>query len=413
MIRRPLKLAGSLVSVLALTGLAACGGTSTNDDAKTGGTIDIGAIYPLSGPITMQGTATLEGARYAVKEINANGGIKALNGAKLRLVERDAGGSPESATAAATELIQKGEIAALMGAWLGTYSTAIAPLAERAKLPFVTEAFGDDLTENNYEFVNDISPRSSSLAELELQGLEESAKKVGFELKTVVVGGDNGFSTVPLRKGILDGLKSRNIDVLADNDWTSPLRDASPFVATVKKKDPDAVIVLGYAYGDIESVVAGLRGAGYTKPIITNGGQSVLPAWLDSGTIADGLITEIAYGPIATAEAVASGIAKQAGAPWANQEHFLGYTDVYVVKEALEAAGSTDSAKLGPAMRAINVTSGPLANANPSGKFSFDKTGRVDGNFSILQQWQKSADGSLKPCVIWPENAKTCEPQLG
>ena len=46
---------------------------------------------PLSGPWARQGTLVKWGAETAINEINAAGGIKAMGGAKLELVQIDAG----------------------------------------------------------------------------------------------------------------------------------------------------------------------------------------------------------------------------------------------------------------------------------------------------------------------------------
>lgn len=45
----------------------------------------IGAVYPLSGPDTALGRNAVEGLRLGVDEVNADGGIRSLGGAPLRL----------------------------------------------------------------------------------------------------------------------------------------------------------------------------------------------------------------------------------------------------------------------------------------------------------------------------------------
>ena len=50
---------------------------------------------PISGPWAKLGELSVTGARFAVDEINAGGGIRALGGAQVRLVVVDSGDSPE------------------------------------------------------------------------------------------------------------------------------------------------------------------------------------------------------------------------------------------------------------------------------------------------------------------------------
>ena len=48
-------------------------------------------LVPLSGPWARQGILEQFGARMAIDDINNAGGIKAMGGAKLKLVEYDTG----------------------------------------------------------------------------------------------------------------------------------------------------------------------------------------------------------------------------------------------------------------------------------------------------------------------------------
>ena len=64
--------------------------------------VKVAMIAPMSGPWARQGKLMQLGADMAIDDINAQGGIKALGGAKLRLVVLDAGDSAEKAFRIAT-----------------------------------------------------------------------------------------------------------------------------------------------------------------------------------------------------------------------------------------------------------------------------------------------------------------------
>ena len=55
--------------------------------------IKIGMLYPLSGPISSLGKLSVNGHKFAVDQINAQGGIKSLGGAKIKLVIADTEGN--------------------------------------------------------------------------------------------------------------------------------------------------------------------------------------------------------------------------------------------------------------------------------------------------------------------------------
>src|SRR5215468_10646446 len=62
-------------------------------------------IVPLSGAWARVGELSRKGAELAVEDINKAGGIKALGGAKVRLVVADGGDAPDKTKSAAQRLI--------------------------------------------------------------------------------------------------------------------------------------------------------------------------------------------------------------------------------------------------------------------------------------------------------------------
>ena len=69
--------------------------------AQTPAEVKIAMLMPLSGPWARQGILEQMGARMAVDDVNAAGGIKSMGGAKLKLIEYDAQDSSEKAKDAA------------------------------------------------------------------------------------------------------------------------------------------------------------------------------------------------------------------------------------------------------------------------------------------------------------------------
>src|ERR1043165_6781727 len=67
--------------------------------------VKVAVIAPLSGPWARQGALMQMGAEMAIEEINEKGGIKALGGAKMKLLMVDAGDTPEKAKNAAQRIL--------------------------------------------------------------------------------------------------------------------------------------------------------------------------------------------------------------------------------------------------------------------------------------------------------------------
>src|SRR5688572_22953782 len=83
-----------VTALAAVAGLPSIWATPAVAQAKE---VKVAVIAPLSGPWARQGQLMQMGAEMAIDEINEKGGIKALGGARLKLIMVDAGDSAEKA----------------------------------------------------------------------------------------------------------------------------------------------------------------------------------------------------------------------------------------------------------------------------------------------------------------------------
>ena len=106
--------------------------------------IKVAVVAPISGPWARPGQLIQMGAQMAVDEINAQGGIKSIGGAKLKLVVADAGDSAEKAKNAAQRLVaSEPDLVGGTGAWLSSFTLAVTEVTERAQIPWITLSFAD------------------------------------------------------------------------------------------------------------------------------------------------------------------------------------------------------------------------------------------------------------------------------
>src|SRR5580693_9736595 len=100
---------------LTLAGAAAIAGKArANNPAE----VKIAMMVPLSGPWARSGLLEQMGARMAIDDVNNSGGIKALGGAKMKLMEYDAGDSAEKAKDAAQRMVaQEPDLSGGFGCW--------------------------------------------------------------------------------------------------------------------------------------------------------------------------------------------------------------------------------------------------------------------------------------------------------
>src|SRR5262245_18576425 len=110
-----------ILSMLTVAGVIAATSWTTPVAAQQQKDVEVALVVPPSGPWARQGQLERMGAEMAVDDINKSGGIKALGGAKLKLIVSDTGDSAEKAKNAAQRLVaQNPDVVGGIGAWLSS-----------------------------------------------------------------------------------------------------------------------------------------------------------------------------------------------------------------------------------------------------------------------------------------------------
>ncbi len=97
--------------------------------------IKIGVVLPLSGGFEIYGNLGVRGAKMAVAEINAAGGV--LDGRPLELIIEDNKTDPKTAVEKAKKLILRDKVVAVMGPVSSAARDAMTPVAEKYKTPLL------------------------------------------------------------------------------------------------------------------------------------------------------------------------------------------------------------------------------------------------------------------------------------
>src|SRR5258708_39247634 len=156
---------------------AAAMGLSTVVRAQHPAEVKVGLIVPLSGIYTRPGQVRRMGAEMGIEHINAQGGIKSLGGAKLKLVVIDCGDTTEKAKNAAQRMVaQETDLVAATGSSLSSFTLAVTEVTERAELPMLTLSYSDLLTERGFKFIFQTAAPASRQSELGLPELMKLAQ---------------------------------------------------------------------------------------------------------------------------------------------------------------------------------------------------------------------------------------------
>src|SRR5579862_5953928 len=219
----------------------------------------------------------------AIDEINASGGIKALGGAKMKLVVADAGDSPEKAKNAAQRLVaQEPDLIGGVGAWLSSFTLAVTEVTERAEIPWFTLSYADSITNRGFKYVFQTSMTGEQQATVSLPTFIDLGKAAtGKAPKTLGMISDNTAApqsyAKPMREG---GLEKNGMKLVMDEIYTPPLSDATPLIQKVRTARPDLLLLLSTSVPDDKLLVEKLNEFGLGKgriPVIGNGGHWGVP----------------------------------------------------------------------------------------------------------------------------------------
>jgi branched-chain amino acid transport system substrate-binding protein len=373
--------------------------------------VKVALLAPISGAMARAGQLMQVGAQLAIEDINAQGGVKALGGAKMRLVIEDAGNTVETAKNAAQRLVaNQPDVVAGTGAWSSSLTLAITEVSERAGLPWLTLSYADQITDRGFKYVVQTVPVASVLAGSSIPTVLEMAQKAtGKRPEKVAIISDSTAASQafvkPLREG---GFQKLGVSIVVDEVYTSPLTDATTMVQKLRATRPDFLLYYSLQFPDAKLVLSkmGEFGLGQGRlPTVTVGVQLASPEMLKAvgAEALQGLIVVAPNWPSKAQEKILPGLTKRSGEPWLNQDTISTYGDMWLIKDALERAGSTDKEKLIAALRATATTTGP-ADYYLGDKLAFDDKGRRLGGAVGLIQWQGG-----KPLLVWPAKDAVAE----
>jgi len=376
----------------------------------------IAMLVPLSGPWARAGLLEQMGARLAIEDINAAGGIKSLGGMKMSLVEIDAGENVEKAKGAAQRMVaQEADLSGGFGCWLSSFTLAVTEVTERVELPWCTLSYSDMITARGFKHVFQTSPTAETQAKAMVPAIMALATSATGKRPTKVAFiGDNTASPVSFMKPIREFvLKDEKLTAVADEVYTPPLADATTLVQKIRSGRPDFVMFQSTTPGDNKLLLDKFAELGLPAskvPQVAGGGHWCTPEMLKiAGKEAmEGLIVGLANWPGKHLADLEKRFMAKTGEPWFGHDSIFAYAHTMIFKEAIEKAASTDRAKVAQALREMDTTEGP-AKLYPDGRVKFDANGRRVGAQMAFVQWRNGRPIAVNPQsiavtqAIWPK----------
>lgn len=387
--KRQFSLAAIAAVTLALAGCGSGAGSPSGPATSGGGPIVIGSIHPLTGALAGAGTLMNDATKMAVTDINANGGIKSLGGAKLKLESGDSQGKAQVGQSEAQRLIQAGAVA-IVGTYQSDVTQNVAAVAERSQVPLIIDvAVDNSILQQGYKYTFRIQPDATGMGTSGADDLAAMGQQAGSPIKTVSYIHIQGSFGQSVFSAFKQQAQAKGITVVKEITYSGTnFNDASTQVSEAAATNPDAIIVTGY-YPDsllIAKALAALKPRVKAVFGIANGGfdDDQFPA--DAGAAGQGLLSANYHynATSSTVKQLRQRFESKYGHPMETAAMFS-YQAVQVIAQGLENAKSKDPKQLRDAIAKVQISNPLLAFDGP---ITFDAKGQNTNATVIVMQIQ-------------------------
>lgn len=335
-----------IMSVLAGTMLMGSIFAGCGDDAKSD-EIKIGANFELTGNVANYGSATLDGLKLAIKEVNDAGGV---NGKKITIVDADNKSEASEAVNAATKLISDDKVKVVVGPAVTANVIAESQVATDDKIPVVApDATSPEVTVENGQ-VKPYIFRSCFIDPQQGTVMAKFATE-NLKAKTAVIYVDNSTDySKSLGKVFKEKFETAGGKVLDQQAFVAKDQDFKATLTTLKAANADVIFVPAY-YEEVGKIVKQARELGITCPILGTDG------WDDSKVAdiagADALNNTFFSTHYSDKDDSVKGFVeafKQEYGHMPNVFAALGYDAGKMIVDAIKRAGSDDPEKIRQAL---------------------------------------------------------------
>lgn len=367
-----------LVAAMTVTTLAGCGSaasteatdaaateetTAADESADAAGAAEtatvegaetflIGGIGPLTGGAASYGISVKQGAEIAINEINAAGGVTVGDTTyQLALAFEDDEASEEKSPQAYNTLMDQG-INALMGTVTSGACLAITDLTYEDNILMVTPSgSAQDCTKNPNAFrICFTDPMQGDTM------ADYIVNTMGYKNIAVIFNNADEYST-----GIKDAFEAKVAElggtISASESFVTDDVDFNTQLTSIKGTDAECIFVPAY-YNDATYITKQAKELGMELPFFgSDGWDGVLGTVTDAATV-EGAVFLSPFFAADTAENVAAFVsAYKTAYSDATPDQFAAdaYDSIYVIKAAMEQAGSIESDALIAAMTEIEI----------------------------------------------------------
>jgi len=315
--------------------------------------IPIGALYGITGGMSSIDAPGANGMRLAAKEINARGGVL---GRPIRLVVEDGKTDQTATTTAMSRLINVHRVVAVGGLNDTTFVLAAGPIAQKARVPFVTAgATAPQIPEQvgDYMFMAPFGDDAQAYV-----GADYAYRTLNARRAWILTDQAYDF-TKTLTRFFKERWTKNGGTVALEDQYRGGDTDFSAQITRLRAQRPAPDLLFVSAVpNEAGLIIKQIRQAGIRTPIVSGDGfDTPLIVSVPGPELADNVhFTTHAYvQPDSPKPEVQAFIKAYRAAYNRNPENAfaaLGYDTLYLIVDAIRRAGSTDRAKIRDALAA-------------------------------------------------------------
>jgi branched-chain amino acid transport system substrate-binding protein len=322
--------------------------------------VTVGNITDLSGVASFYGIPENQGGQIAADQVNAAGGIKSLNGAKLVIKTYDSASNPNNGQVEATAAVGD-KVSAVFGGEISDTVLAGINVTQRAGVPWVdTGGTANEIHERGYSTVFQAVHDSTQFAQGWLDSAKLAAQRLGINNPTAAIAYSQSSYGEEFLSAFNEINKAGGLKVVSSFGYPLTTTDFSSIAARLASANADIVFNMGYP-GDGLSLARLF--AGQFKPkakVILLGGSDAVSVVGQLKTQANGalMLGDLAPGVSGLPASFTSFYnlyeSKFHAAP--NSQSLNGYIAVRFIAAALEEAKSSSPADVAAALRKVTLT---------------------------------------------------------
>ena len=384
--------------------------------------IKIGGLAPLSAPgAVVGGEAMRDAMMIAADELNARGGVL---GRPVELIIVDTEGLPERGTAVVERLINQDGVVGIGGGYHSSVGVAAKEVAHDNGVPIVfAETWNDTITSVQYDEIFRIAPLSSEVSAVDVKFVQWLRDEAGMKLDKLVILTENTDYGIPAAENTARFLDEAGIDSVTFSVDIGT-QDFAGIIERVKAESPDMIMTLatGEASYNFTQQAADAGIGPQDVPTMCNQVSLVSDAFWTNVPDGNNCFVRRIGLPVQLYNEVASSLvaAYSARTGKADIESYAmaSYDSIMLIAQAIEDAGSTDTADIITALENINHMGALGLLTFPINRDNTPDQAGVDPKWwhqfpdpaITIVQYQESGQSAVDTTVVYPDTYQTGDP---